>query len=395
VPEQPRQGYAVYREGETFRARGQVDQTEIGSSGRAWQTIQLAIDSLGDTGGEVALQSGRFPLTQPVRLRDNVWLHGSGRGTSLLVSGGEENVGLLCEGLEGAVVSDLALRPAEGGTALAGLVLDDCGDCRVRDVLCKRFAGYGVWVRNNSFLCEIRSCSLAGNAKANLYLSDLANAGRGGDYVPNLVANCTTYGGGTGIECHKTIVLNVIGCQVHQPGGFGYHCRDSSNSVLISGCRSFQVEKDAVRVESSHEINISSNVFCWHRGNGIVLKDVSWGAVNGNEVIDSGVRARDGSPMVGILLRSGVQGVQVVGNTVFNWGDQCPMQVGIREDDTCRSNLIAMNSINYCVQADIIAEGADSVVNGNVARREEAYQHMGRLPFPDFNRQRISRFIGE
>lgn len=395
MTEQLTQDYTVYRENDTFRVRGQVDQAEIGSLGSAWQAIQLAIDSLGDTGGQVALQSGQFPLREPVKLRDNVWLRGSGRGTSLLVSGGEGSAGLLCEGLKGAVVSDLALRPAEGEAPLAGIVMGDCGDCQVRDVFCERFAGYGIWIRNNSFLCEIRSCKLAANAKANLYLDDLAGGGRGGDYVPNLVTNCITYGGGTGIECRKTLVLNIVGCQVFQPGGMGYHVHGASNSVLISGCRSFQVEQDAVLVESSHEINISSNIFCWQRGHGIVLTDVSWGAINGNEVIDSGVRARDGSPMVGILLRSGVQGVQIVGNTVFNWGDQCPMEVGIREAPTCRGNLITANNVNYCVQADIIAEGQGTEVHGNVGELKKAYEHMGRLPFPDFDRTRIRRFIGE
>lgn len=78
------------------------------------------------------------------------------------------------------------------------------GDCKVRDVFAVGFADYGIWVRNNSFLCEVRGCTLAGNDKANLYLHELAR-GNYGDFIPTLVTNCIAYGGGKGIEVARLI----------------------------------------------------------------------------------------------------------------------------------------------------------------------------------------------
>jgi hypothetical protein len=83
-------------------------------------------------------------------------------------------------------------------------------------------------------------------------------------------------------------LANIVGCTVYQPTQYAYHLRRACNSILISGRRSFQVEKHAVVMENTHKLNISSNIFCWHRNYGIVLKDMSWGTVCGNEFIDSG-----------------------------------------------------------------------------------------------------------
>ena len=390
------QDYDVYRDGDVFRVRGQIDGVEKKASDRACQAIQFAIDSLAGSGGEVALQRGVFPLERSVSLANDVWLRGSGRATKLLVAKAHETgIGLLCEGLKGAVISDLAVQTEEDQAAVAGIVIDDCGDCQVRDVFCQGFALYGIWVRNNSFLCEINSCKLANNGKANIYLDHLTKGGRGGDFVPNLLANCITYAGGMGIECYEVMELNITGCAVFQPGEFAYYLHDMSNNVLISGCHSFQVEKHAVVVESTHEVNISSNCFSWHRGHGIVLKNVSWGAINGNEINDQGVQARDGSHMIGVLMTSGTQGVQVVGNTIFNWGDQRPMRIGIKEDGSCRKNAIVGNNINYCTEADVVSEGEGTLVDNNVSEVKESLLYMDQPKFPDFTRERIERFIRE
>jgi hypothetical protein len=380
----------VYRDSDAFHVRGQIDGTELEATTAADEAIQFAVDTLAGSGGEVRLQRGTFPLERAVTLADNVTLRGSGRSSVLRVT---SDVGLRGEGLKGARVADLALMPAEDHSAQAGVVLDDAGDCKLQDLFCQGFAGYGIWIRNNSFLCEVESCKLADNGTANLFLDQLAGKGRGGDFVPNLVTNCITYGGGTGIACNRVIVLNIVGCAVFQPGEYAYHLYNTSNSVLISGCRSFQVEKHAVVVENTHELNVSSNIFWWHRGHGIVLRDVSWGAVNGNEFIDQGVRARDGEPVTGVVLSEGTQGVQVVGNTIFNWGDQVPMRNGLEEDATCLNNLIANNNINFFTEEALVAQGEGTLVKDNVAEKTMAYQGMGRKGYPDFTRERLERFM--
>ena len=382
------QNYLIYREDGSYHAKGQINSDLLSSSTSAVETIQAAIDIVAsDGGGEVLLSRGEFVLARAVKLASSVTLRGGGRGTRLVA---QSETGVLCEGLKGAQVENLAIHSAGGAV---GLILDDCGDCHAQNVLCQGFSDYGIWVRNNTFLSRVQGCTAVDNRKANIYFDQLAQDGRGGDFVPNLIANCTTYGGGTGIEGNRVIVLNIVGCVVFQPANYAYYLHHTSNSVLISGCRSFQVEKDAVRVESTHELNISSNIFCWHRGNGIVLKDVSWGAINGNEVIDSGVRTRDNSYTIGIILSDNTQGVQVTGNTIFNWGDQVPMQHGITEDETCCNNIIANNSINFYTDTDIVANGENTLVKDNLSEKEVAFQGMGRTGFPDYDRERLSQFL--
>ncbi len=385
-------GYEVFISGDAVKVRRRIDGAELFSGASASEAIQRAVDGLGESGGTVEVHEGRYVLEKELRLADDVWLRGHGRATRLVLAPSHETgVGVLCKGLGGARVSDLALKGADDPDAEAGVVLDDCGDCLVHDVFLVGFAGYGVWMRNNSFLCELRGLRAAGNGKAGIFLQRLAQGGRGGDFVPNLVANCVTYGGGKGIEIENSLVVNVVACEVFQPGGVAFHVHDESNSVLISGSRSFQGESDAVVVESSHEINISSNVFCWHRGNGVVLRDVDWGLVNCNEIIDTGVR--HDPYMTGVVLAGRTKGVQVTGNAIFNWGDQLPMKIGIREEPTCSHNLIAANNVNYCTGEGVLAEGEGTLVTDNVAVTKAAHRSMDRPPYPDFDRSRIEAFM--
>jgi hypothetical protein len=390
------QDLQVYPDNNTFIVRGQLDNEVLKTFTDASKAIQFAINEIPDGGGEVLLQRGNYRLVRPVYLKSNVWLHGKGRGTLLQVTAGnEEGAGIILKGLKGSFISDLAVKPVEPQMAEAGIIIDDCGDCKVSNIFCQGFSKYGIWMRNNSFLCEVTGCQLADNGQANIFCQKLAEGGRGGDFVPNLINNCVIYGGGHGIECERTIVLNIIGCLVFQAKGYGYYLRASSNSVLISGCRTFQIEKHAIVVESTHEANISSNIFCWHRGHGIVFAESAWATVTGNNIIDTGVRTRDGSEMTGIVVKDSCRGIQVTGNNIFNWGDQVPMLNGIEEDKSCYNNQFVSNNINYYTGSDIISEGNGSLVEDNVTSGPKAFVSDGKPPYPDFTMERLEKFMNE
>lgn len=377
----------VLQDGETYRVVTEYTHQEVFSDTRAHQAIQWAVTALGDMGGVVTLGRGIFQLEEALRLEDRVWLRGSGRGTQLAVGGqGDEAVGIVAEGVRACTVSDLALVPDDGATPMAGIVLDAAGDCKVHDVVAMQFGGYGIWVRNSSYLCEVRGCTLAGNGKANLYFDHLAR-GTVGDFIPNLATNCIIFGGGKGIDCSRTIVLNIVGCVVYQTGAVAYHVRNTSNSVLISGCRSFQITGPAVLVENSHEFNLSSNVFCWHTGHGVEVKGCNWGTITGNEVIDSGSYnpgTKDATtnvadlpedvPLLNGIDLTAVQGFTVSSNAVFNWPVAPHMAIGIREDATCSRNTILGNNVNYYVEEGVVSGGAETVVRDNVCFGDEPYQ---------------------
>jgi hypothetical protein len=390
------QDFLVYVQEDAFIVRGQIDNEILKTSTDAADAIQFAIDTLPDDGGEVQLHRGKYPLNKPIYLRNRVWLRGKGRGTLLQVTAANETgIGIICRGLKGAVVSGIAVKPVQIQSAVAGIVIDDCGDCQVRNTLCQGFAQYGIWLRNNSFLCEISSCQLADNGRANIYCQKLIDGSRGGDFLPNLINNCTIYGGGHGIECDFAIVLNIVGCVVFQAKEYGYYIRNSSNSVLISGCRTFQIEKHAVVVDKSHEANISSNIFCWHRGHGIVFRESAWATVTANNIIDTGVRTRDGAEMTGIVVEDTCRGIQITGNNLFNVGDQVPMRNGIMEDESCHSNQIVSNNINYFTDRGVVSRGKATVVENNVTAGAKAFVSDGKPPYPDFDMKKIEAFFLE
>ena len=98
---------------------------------------------------------------------------------------GSAGVGVLCQTLDGALISDLTVVSDAEDPAEVGVILDDWGDCKVVGVSCVGFRSHGIWLHGNSFPCEIRGCSLAGNGQTGIYLDHLWR-GRGGDWVPNL-----------------------------------------------------------------------------------------------------------------------------------------------------------------------------------------------------------------
>jgi hypothetical protein len=365
--------------------------------------IQVALDEVSATRGAVHLQPGDYLLRQPLHLREGVRLSGSGRGSVLHVGG---EIGIMGDRAHGASVVNLALKPAESRAKQSGVCLAGSGDCTLDSLYVMGFDGNGIWLRDNSFLCHISDCHLAGNANTNLLLENMYR-GEYGDFIPNLITGCTIYGGGKGIETARAIVVNIVGCQVYQTAGTAFHIHSESNSVLISGCRSFQITGCAVVVEDTDEFNLSSNILCWHTEDGVVIRRSRWGAVVGNEIIDSGsynnaaenFTARLDQVPTSFTNRLGidlddVHGYNITGNTIFNWGVCPPLQMGIRENSSCFSNTIGNNNVNYYLDAPVVSAAKESTVGFNQGYAAAAHQvrSMGQT-LQTFQPERTAEFI--
>lgn len=360
--------------------------------------LQTAINAL-QNGGSVTIMSGRYEIKNTIYLKSGVCLKGNGRRTELIFTGADSTgVGLFGSGLKDVLVSDLSIVAGDSTSVQAGICYDHCGDSEIDNVYIEGFSKYGIWLRNNSFLCHLNNCTAAANGRANIYTDSLFKS-RAGEFMPNLITNCITYGGYNGIETNKSIVLNIVGCVVHQPENFGYYINNISNSVLLSGCRTYQTQNNAVVVENSHEINLTGNIFCWSRGKGIVLKGVNWGTISGNNVIDSGSEQYGGFPGVGdangIELTDGTKCIQVTGNNIFNWGGQGIMKYAVYEDETCENNSFTSLNINYFEKGGVVSKGHNSIVSDIVAKDNPALKGNPKGPDPLFIPERLQEFIRE
>lgn len=371
-----------YSHKEVFRAQNPSD------------VVEFAIKQIsGGNGGVIRIGAGTYEIDRPLTLASNTQLRGDGIATKLKFAGDEPmEGGIQVSQADAVTISNLALLPSEGSRVDAGIIVDASGLCRIEDVYVIGFQKYGIWLRNNTFLSRIDGCSVAGNHLSNIYLDKLSKGGRFGDFIPNLITHCMILGGGKGIEANNSIVTHIIGCMIHQTAGIGIHLHSISNSILISGCRTFQVRDDAVVVEDTDELNINGNIFSWHEGHGIRVRNAAWGTISGNEIIDNGSYnpgtadqktkveelPEDFEEKNGILL-SNVTGYHVGGNTIFNWG-VCPkMKYGIEEDALSYNNIISNNNINYFEQEGVHSSGTGTLVSDNISEGKTPYTKVKKL----------------
>lgn len=349
----------------------------------ASDALQYVVDQ---TKGSVEFGDGEFRFDKAVLITRTITITGNGRNTRLLVNCGK---GIHFFKSHGSLIEKLSFIGEKDG--LMGIHIQTSGDLKVVDCCFTGFKKYGVWISDSSFLCDIRGCSFAGNEDIHIYCSNLCT-GEYGDFITNMISNCHIYGGGKGIELDNSIVMNLVGVCVYQTKQSAFRILNDSNSVVLSGCRTFQITGDAVYVYNSHELNITGNIFCWHTGNGITVEKCSWGTITGNNVIDNGsynnnstnftTRFADVKEVIpntfGIQL-TGTEGYNVTGNSIFNWGVAPKMDCGIYEDKESSTNVFTSNNVNYYSNYAVASMGKGSVATSNIGYADEAYHAMGEL----------------
>ena len=354
-----------------FRAVAPIAGTTIASGSDAAAVIQAALDA----SLAVQLGLGAFPIDRPLRLRAQGTLAGYGRASRLVVRG---DLGIAADGVASVTVRDLTVDGQNGAvgirftTVSAGTITA----CLVRG------CGIGIHLEQHSALCRIAGSVLAGNRRHLLF--ERLREGPHGDFLPNTVHDCQCLGGGNGLICDSAVVVNCTATTFFQLDGPVIHLRNDSNSVLINACRSYQITGDVLVVEDSHELNVTGNIFCWHTGDGIVVRRSRWGTITGNEVIDTGsfntgtanfTSKKSQQPVPpperDAIRLEDVRAYTVSGNAVFNW-DCCPLNTrGVALDAACQDVVVQGNAFNAC-RTNVEDAGRDNHVSGNVGRSENA-----------------------
>ena len=407
----------LYCENDTYYVMDAIKRNILLEGQNLVDLIESIQGGFGEIGGEIYFHRGVYQLGRPIQLQSNVSLRGSGKNSILLVSASnEEGMAIVGTEIEGASISSMTIKPEATQSSHTGINLNCSSNCQISNAFIKGFLKFGIHIHTSCAFCTVTSCDLAGNMEANVKFERLDIKGKAGDFIPCTISNCNMFGGGKGLECDFATVVNIIGCSFVHSFPCAINIRNFSCSNLISGCRTFQIKGDAVVVEDSHEINISSNIFCWHEGHGIVLRNVLWGTVSVNNVIDSGSnnlkeggshpeRAfyrspqpdfdRDKHRKSGILLEGTTQGLTVNGNALFSWPHILRMDPAIKEGEGCNNNLITGNNINAFKGDEAISisgENSKSVQNlcvpGLSLREEEAPGYL-----QVFNEKRMTDYI--
>lgn len=373
----------------SYKVLEQLSSQELLVSKSADEAIQFAIDLL-PKGGVINLLAGNYLVKKQINLKSFITLTGSGTSSVIRIQPGHDTgIAIQGDSVVKVIINNFSVIASRNDSlALSAIRLSGCGDCLVSDITCLGMKRAGVWFNASTYLSEIRSCKFLNIEGAGVFLDNLAT-GIGGEYLPNLVHNCIAYRCGIGFLLNRAIVANLNGCIAHQ-------CKNAfnlqrSNSICITGGRSFQIEEEAVIVNGSHEINITGNIFCWSVKEAIKVTNVRWGTITGNNLIDVGsinyyIPELNPDkkqhlafpppvdleiPLFSALTLDDVKGVTITGNALFNW-PVCPkMLYGIYEKDNCSSNLITSNNINWVQNEGVKSLGKNTIVANNLTVSDE------------------------
>jgi len=208
--------------GDGYRIYNEIDRSVADEATSAAAALTTAVDRLAPGGGEIRLSTGVFLLDATVELPGHLRLIGSGPGTVVKARGEAafsvstvQKVTIADMTVLSDEIDDTAFDGSTSGASLKnGIIVDNSGECLIRDVHFQDIAEVGLWVRNNTFLSEVRGCRFANCAGSGLRLEKLRNHGRGGGFVPNIVTNCLAYSGGNGFETINAIVVNFVACEI-------------------------------------------------------------------------------------------------------------------------------------------------------------------------------------
>lgn len=402
--------------------RGQSSGKILSQYKDAAQAIEEGMKRMKE-GGELLLHKGVYFLDKEIRVQPHITLKGKGRSTEIMITAkNPTGVAFLIAQSDYVTIESLSIKPdKKSSQAKSGVIIDNCGKTTIRNVDVLYMNDYGILVRNKSFLTDIISCSVFQSGKSGIRIENANNGMRGGDFVSNTVRDCWVMQGNVGIECDFAICANLVNNTVYQTKSNAFRLVNQSNSVLISGNRSFQIQTDAVYIQRSHEVNVSSNIFCWQEGHGIVVNGSKWGTITGNNFIDNGsinifekgkdsflpfgdrqfrIKARTSadqeSKKSGIVLENQTKGITVTGNAIFNWPAAPKMLYGITEDNTCENNSFISNNINTYSNKDVYSQGKGSIAVNNIGFGTQAYTgNIGTELLQSFDLGLIENFIKE
>lgn len=355
------QSYIVYKDASQYMCLSDPGKDLLIQGESASKVIQHAIDQCNAKGGgEISLGKGFFELDFPIRLKENIWLHGKGRGTELKLKKPNKTC-LEFFGVNNVQISKLTVTAGDNGNSLTGIYGENCGNCKIQDVLVMGFVKSGVSFSGDYYGLTVNRCMFIENNQAHIFL-------QGGDIreSPIIVSDCTFFKGGEGIKAQKNgnkscgleISDNIYAYLM------GRAVDTDFDSVMISGNKLYWIDSDGMRIKG-RDFFIAGNINSWIRGHGLVLDNASNGTVLGNNFTDLGVRYRDGMRKCGIAMYNSSQ-IKVSGNSIWNFGDQGYMEYAVFEDSNCNDNYISANTGWFHAYPNAFKSlGAGTIIEGN------------------------------
>lgn len=361
------QPLTVNKTGDNYKVILTETMKELYSSTSAGKAIQFAIDQCSGNEGDITLSNGVFEVSNVIKLKSGIHLHGKRRGTELKMMG-LSPVAIELSSVQNVEITELTITTGTNGNSFAGISIKNSADCTVKDNIITGMAVYGVYITGKNSNIKIERCTLVENQESHICLDNVSASKQS----PVIISENTIFRGGYGARSinsnENSEGLNFIDNMCSFTRGPIF---DSDfNSIVCVGNRSFYGEADVIRIKGK-DFLVKGNTMCWDRGHSLVLDGAHNGIVVGNNFTDQGSRSRDGYLKCGIALYNS-DSITISACSIWNWGDQGHIEYAIYEDKSCKNNTITNNAGYFHAHPDAFRLlGSNTTIADNTSNTGE------------------------
>lgn len=351
--------YVVSSNNRTFSVHDDFNNQLLFSSQDAARSLQWAIDKIwgnSSVGGDILIKEGNYPLNKFLFLRSNIWLHGQGKLTKLIVNANLRTCISLVD-VTHTTLSDFSLiRNIKLGKE--AISIERSVSCKVKNLFISGFET-GIVNDDGSALTLITDNELVNNK---LHIHIKSGGGVMGRWIPLFVTNNSISEGETGIHCNA-MVTNILHNKIKNLSGRGIFA--STNSIVVRGNEIENVDGDYAIFGTGAEFNCTDNSIKNVKGGGIRTR-TRWGNFTNNRIINFGTVE---NPAIGILIvnddthEGPAESKVVYQNTIINEPGTPAMLYGIKEDGF--TNVIINNTIQNYQDKAIFSIGKNTIVKEN------------------------------
>src|SRR5690554_2313727 len=322
-----------------------------------WAAIMALLP---DSGGQVVLLEGRYPVSSPLIItRDSVRISGQGSGTVFRVQDGTNIAAVFDVTGDDVQVADLAIDGNKSSADCDAGIKVSANGGKLQGVTCRNISGSGIVVSGGSEITLLGNAS-TDNGAARIYIESSTDI--------TIEANTCRRNGEHGVSLFHATSCSVIANKCYQSGGAGdgnntgIFLGESSGNIVQGNTCSGNSWTGITLYQNCSDNTISGNTINDNTGDGISIGDES----NGNVVTGNTCSGNRIGVYLAVCSRNSLTG-NTITNSVKSGLSLTMSDKNNVQDNRCADNaefgirVGSLSSNNFVTNNDLVDNGDGSL----------------------------------